>query len=269
MGLPPLRRPLARWYLLLISLAYLHVASAASVIQLSQFQEIKGFSTTCTNAYNSPVPGCTLSDFSGNNPCSVTCFSGLQSISKLINTACQGVSADPTTLIGLFFQGKGVAALCPAIISRVPVTTTSTTPASIVVTTKQTTEALMTLTTPVSSPSSSSQQPQTTAPLSSTADTTTSVSMPAMTFTKTAASPTQGTSSMVTANPNFSPIAATATGSTSSTSSSGTQTTSSPNSFGGDVDPFATKNMASNVQSSDWLRVIWATVGISVMGWIT
>ena len=82
-------------------------------VTLSQFQQINGFSTSCTNAYNTPIPGCKPSDFANNQPCSITCIAGLQSITVLINSACAGTQADPSSLIGHFFQGTGVIALCP------------------------------------------------------------------------------------------------------------------------------------------------------------
>ena len=82
-------------------------------ISLSQFQTIADFPDTCTQAYNSQINGCTASDFINGNPCSTGCMNGLQAITTLIDTACAGSQADPTTLIGMFFIGKGINALCP------------------------------------------------------------------------------------------------------------------------------------------------------------
>lgn len=59
------------------------------------------------------IPGCVIDDFSGGNPCSSECIKGVQSKSNDLNNACVGVRVTPATLIGLFFQGKGVVALCP------------------------------------------------------------------------------------------------------------------------------------------------------------
>ena len=88
-------------------------ARTPEAVSLPQFQPISGFSDACTRAYNSLIPGCTPSDFNQNGPCSADCINGLQVISALINSACQGTVADPTTLIQLFLEGKGVVALCP------------------------------------------------------------------------------------------------------------------------------------------------------------
>ena len=82
-------------------------------ISLSQFQTIANFPDPCTKAYNSQVSGCTTSDFTNGSPCSTSCISGLQEVTTLIDSACAGSEADPTTLIGMFFVGKGVHALCP------------------------------------------------------------------------------------------------------------------------------------------------------------
>ncbi|MCJ1433163.1 hypothetical protein MMC27_002522 [Xylographa pallens] len=103
--------------LLLLSVPVPSKASSSPSISLSQFQEINGFSATCTAAYNTDIPGCTTSDFTSNNPCSINCISGLEAISALLNSACQGTEADPNTLIGLFFEGNGVSALCPNVVS--------------------------------------------------------------------------------------------------------------------------------------------------------
>ena len=94
----------------LIPLCYARTPEAVS---LPQFQPIFGFSDACTRAYNTLIPGCTPSDFNKNGPCSADCINGLQVISALINSACQGTVADPATLIQLFLEGKGVVALCP------------------------------------------------------------------------------------------------------------------------------------------------------------
>ncbi|MCJ1290682.1 hypothetical protein MMC34_002224 [Xylographa carneopallida] len=110
-----LRRKVAVGPLLLLSIPT--PTTASSSVSLSQFQQIYGFSATCTAAYNTDIPGCTASDFTSNNPCSINCISGLEAISALLNSACQGTEADPNTLIGLFFEGNGVSALCPNVVS--------------------------------------------------------------------------------------------------------------------------------------------------------
>ncbi|MCJ1474897.1 hypothetical protein MMC13_003557 [Lambiella insularis] len=88
-------------------------SSPSTSLNLSDFQQINGFDSACTVAYNTPIPGCSTSDFTSNNPCSLTCINGLEVITILLGSACQGIEADPTTLIGQFFEGNGIKALCP------------------------------------------------------------------------------------------------------------------------------------------------------------
>ncbi|KAI4143532.1 MAG: hypothetical protein LQ340_006967 [Diploschistes diacapsis] len=100
------------WKTLLL-LPLVATSTLAQSLNLTDFQKITGFSSECTKAYNTPLPGCTTNDFAGNNPCSQTCVDGLESLTSLINAACAGISTSPSTLIGLFFAGRGVQALCP------------------------------------------------------------------------------------------------------------------------------------------------------------
>lgn len=86
---------------------------AALAVSFNDFQPILGFPTACLQVYKSTIPGCRVDDFRGGNPCSQECINGVQSTSRELNNACVGARVTPTTLIGLFFQGKGVAALCP------------------------------------------------------------------------------------------------------------------------------------------------------------
>ena len=96
-----------------LCLSLIAVLPKSTAVDLSQFQQINGFSPACTSAYNTPIPGCKPSDFSSNGPCSEACIAGLQTITNLLNSACAGTQADPSSLIGHFFQGTGVTALCP------------------------------------------------------------------------------------------------------------------------------------------------------------
>ncbi|MCJ1238584.1 hypothetical protein MMC14_006574 [Varicellaria rhodocarpa] len=96
-----------------LCLSLIAILPTSTAVDLSQFQQINGFSPACTNAYNTPIPGCSPLDFASNRPCSNTCIAGLQTITSLLNSACAGTQADPSSLIGHFFQGTGVTALCP------------------------------------------------------------------------------------------------------------------------------------------------------------
>lgn len=80
---------------------------------LSQFQQISGFSTGCSNAYDTPLTKCSKSDFAKGRTCSMGCVALLEEVSALINSECKGTKAYPNTLIGLFFKQAGVQTLCP------------------------------------------------------------------------------------------------------------------------------------------------------------
>lgn len=95
-----------------LSSRFLHVT--ASFMTLSSIQQISGFSTACSNAYDTPLTKCTESDFEKGRTCSLDCVALLEKVSALINTECKGTKAYPNTLIGLFFKDAGVAALCPS-----------------------------------------------------------------------------------------------------------------------------------------------------------
>ncbi|KAL2049405.1 hypothetical protein ABVK25_010309 [Lepraria finkii] len=88
------------------------VLPTVGAITLSSFQPINGFSTACVNAYNTPLSGCTASDFSSGD-CSTSCIEFLDSLTNVLNAECQGSSAYPDTLVGAFFQGEGTSTLCP------------------------------------------------------------------------------------------------------------------------------------------------------------
>ena len=82
-----------------------------NAITLSQWQPITGFSQACVNAYNTPLTGCTASDFEQGS-CSTTCISFLEALTNILNAECGGTSAYPNTLIGAFFRDDGTSVLC-------------------------------------------------------------------------------------------------------------------------------------------------------------
>ncbi|KAK4694792.1 hypothetical protein P7C71_g2850, partial [Lecanoromycetidae sp. Uapishka_2] len=90
--------------------------SLTAAITLSTFQPISGFSDTCNNAYNTPLNGCTASDFSTGD-CSMSCISFLDALTKVLNADCTGTSAYPNTLIAAFFNSQGTQTLCPNVLS--------------------------------------------------------------------------------------------------------------------------------------------------------
>lgn len=83
-----------------------------NAVTLSEIQQINGFSPACENAYNTPLSGCTATDFS-NGVCSASCIAFLNALTQIINAECTGTSAEPDTLMGSFFQHQGTGALCP------------------------------------------------------------------------------------------------------------------------------------------------------------
>ncbi|KAK0507998.1 hypothetical protein JMJ35_009887 [Cladonia borealis] len=83
-----------------------------TAVTLSAIQQINGFSPACENAYNTPLSGCTATDFS-SGVCSGTCIAFLDALTQIINAECTGTSAEPDTLMGSFFQNQGTGVLCP------------------------------------------------------------------------------------------------------------------------------------------------------------
>ena len=111
------RRPARAGALLASLLSASRVTLSRAEVVLSQFQQINGFSSLCTSAYLTPLVNCQTSDFSPPNvPCSEICFENILNLTQVINQACKGTTASPTTLIGLLFEGKGAQALCPTVL---------------------------------------------------------------------------------------------------------------------------------------------------------
>lgn len=90
--------------------------SLITAITLTTIQPISGFSTTCDDAYNTPLSGCSASDFSSGD-CSMDCISFLEALTKVLNADCTGTSAYPNTLIAAFFNGQGTETLCPNVLN--------------------------------------------------------------------------------------------------------------------------------------------------------
>ncbi|KAL8644870.1 MAG: hypothetical protein Q9226_007555 [Calogaya cf. arnoldii] len=75
-------------------------------------QPISGFSDACTQAYNTPLTDCTLSDFYEENTCSSDCVNFLKDLMARLNDECEGITALPNTLIGMFFKRTAIQELC-------------------------------------------------------------------------------------------------------------------------------------------------------------
>ncbi|KAI4204486.1 MAG: hypothetical protein LQ350_001036 [Teloschistes chrysophthalmus] len=82
---------------------------------LSQLQPIAGFSDACTEAYNTPLTDCTISDFYRASSCSPQCVASLEARTIQLNKECRGTTAFPNTLIGMFFQKTAVEKLCATV----------------------------------------------------------------------------------------------------------------------------------------------------------
>ncbi|KAL9027906.1 MAG: hypothetical protein Q9196_003642 [Gyalolechia fulgens] len=80
---------------------------------LSELQPIAGFPDACTQAYESPLTDCTISDFYVGSTCSPQCIAYLEAFTTLLNDECRGITAFPNTLIGMFFQKTAIQKLCP------------------------------------------------------------------------------------------------------------------------------------------------------------
>ncbi|MCJ1445019.1 MAG: hypothetical protein MMC23_005524 [Stictis urceolatum] len=234
--------------------------AATSFVTLSQFQQINGFSASCTSAYNTPIPGCTTADFASTSaPCSLDCVAGLQAISTTLNTACKGTLTDPTTLIGLFFEGKGVNALCPVIqsSSSSSVKTTRTIAPQPLPQTSTTTSTFRTTTTTESKTppkQASSILPSQHTTTTSSADTTTPVSTSASapvveTSSESGNAAASRKSAAASSNAAAVTSAAASASSSSSTTSDNPSTTSGPAVFGGGAIPFTVDNKAVSAAS--------------------
>ncbi|OJD24075.1 hypothetical protein ACJ73_04563 [Blastomyces percursus] len=99
-----------RWVAYLV-LAYR--APTVIAISLDQIQPIISFPPSCTRVYTSEISDCTVRDFANGGSCSPECVESLEALTRSLNAACVGTRAFSTALIGLFFQGLGVQALCP------------------------------------------------------------------------------------------------------------------------------------------------------------
>jgi hypothetical protein len=103
-------------HLLLTSLLLAQLAqfTAATDISLSSFTpRIDNLPSACRAVYTTPIDGCAASDFAAAATCSVQCLGGLVRIGVSVKTGCRDVDVGETSIIGVFQNGLGVAALCP------------------------------------------------------------------------------------------------------------------------------------------------------------
>jgi hypothetical protein len=107
--------------LFLTSILLLPSTTSASTLNPFKVQQISNFPAECAAAYNVDISDCTSSEISvtgniekgGQGICSLQCIAALSVVNSNLNIACEGVQANPNTLIGLFFNGKAISYLCP------------------------------------------------------------------------------------------------------------------------------------------------------------
>ncbi|MCJ1305242.1 hypothetical protein MMC08_008056 [Hypocenomyce scalaris] len=253
-----MRRPFTPTLSLFLLTPLLRTALA---ISLSQFQTIANFPSACTSAYNSQISGCTASDFSNGDPCSTSCIAGLQSITALIDSACKGSQADPTTLIGIFFVGKGVDTLCPNYAASSAAASSATAGSS--------TETAIIIQTSTLVASSLSAAASSLTSASSTTSTTTSstvsvLPIPLSQSTNTIPSPSvtpKSSTSTPTERPTFLKTAINDGSKTVLTSKAEQTSSSNPDAFGGGGSPFEISAGVKPVERA-WIYTMLAVVGV-------
>ncbi|MCJ1354728.1 MAG: hypothetical protein MMC33_004717 [Icmadophila ericetorum] len=281
-------------------LLYLHLprSIAQPAVSLSEFQEISGFSLSCTAVYNSPIPGCTNEDFQSTSQCSASCIQGLEEITKELGNACAGTKVDTSTLIGLFFENKGVTAVCPngqstspsytvgsgtmTTVSTPPVQSTavfSTTiaPPSPPPTTTTTAQIVVTTASPQKSTSTHTQQiasvassPSTTA---STAPASTVASVAPTPFSANTGTQTTFTTTILASSSSHNPDAILKTaindGSAEIITSKAQQTASkNPDAFGGGGSPFEIAIPSSAVFALDRRWILFGMISSLGLLWL-
>ncbi len=97
--------------------------SSASADSLSLFkvQAISNFPPKCAASYSIDIRDCSQSEVTvsgriepdGRGVCSLQCIAALSTVNNNLISACDGIQASGSTLIGLFFARKGVIYLCP------------------------------------------------------------------------------------------------------------------------------------------------------------
>ncbi len=90
------------------------VAATGGEISLSNFTpRIDNLPTQCKTVYNTKIDGCVSSDFNLGATCSSVCLAGLAKIGSAVKIGCTGVDVGETSIIGVFQNNIGIAALCP------------------------------------------------------------------------------------------------------------------------------------------------------------
>ena len=131
-------------------------AATGGDISLSNFTpRIDNLPTKCKTVYNTKIDGCVSSDFVLGATCSSACVEGLATIGAAVKTGCAGVDVGETSIIGVFQNDLGIAALCP----NNEQATTSSTSSSTARTTLQTSTRTSTPVTTTAAPPTSTVRP--------------------------------------------------------------------------------------------------------------
>ncbi|KAL7955573.1 hypothetical protein V8C34DRAFT_307369 [Trichoderma compactum] len=97
----------------LASLVFLAGAASGTSLSLSNFQSLtSSVSVQCLYAYNLPIRGCSLSDFTGGTTCSESCIAGLQAVQFSVQGLCTNINAAPNSLIVEVKEGHILDVLC-------------------------------------------------------------------------------------------------------------------------------------------------------------
>ncbi|KAH9892925.1 hypothetical protein F4778DRAFT_300619 [Xylariomycetidae sp. FL2044] len=90
-------------------------ASSSSALSLANFQVVTSnqVGSSCLRAYQDTIEGCTRSDFTDGNQCTLNCATGLQKTQTRVQRACNEEDVNPKSLLGLTLSGDLVEALCP------------------------------------------------------------------------------------------------------------------------------------------------------------
>jgi hypothetical protein len=90
------------------------IVAATNDIALSSFTpRIDKLPALCQTVYDTRIQGCSSSDFNSANLCSQGCLNGLAKIGDSVKSACSRVDVGETSIIGVFQNDIGIAALCP------------------------------------------------------------------------------------------------------------------------------------------------------------
>ncbi|KAL7789152.1 hypothetical protein V8C37DRAFT_218922 [Trichoderma ceciliae] len=133
-------------------LVFLVGTASGALLTLSNFDGlVSSAPIQCLYAYNTPIRGCTPSDFVGDATCSESCIEGLQAVQFTVRSLCANVDAASNPVLKQIQAGNILDFLCKTDTLQI---STASTPVSHSATTLKTS----TKQTPPPSPSSSKPQ---------------------------------------------------------------------------------------------------------------